>query len=212
MGYQEAFKPIGHLAEAVGIREAVEAYKDNPDIPGYCTFYCATRSKDKYDENGAPRLYACVGGDRCVSMRVGHFSFDPPLDWVYSDHFEDLDNSLLDEAARERPDLVASARAEATRDFESLVEETHRWEKELERQREELRPKIARYLSENGPVRHQDIFDVKEFAGYSELHNVINQLVWEGFLEEVRSRPTQRLPRYALAQQGGCATKKMRVG
>ena len=201
MGYQEAFKPIKHLAEAAGIREAVKAYEDNPDIPGYCTFYCATRSKDRLDEDGNPRLYACVGGDRHVSMRVGHLSFDPPLDWVYSDHFEDLDNSLIDEAALERPDLVASARAEAVRDFESLVEETHRWREELDRQREELRPKIARYLSENGPTRHQDMFKVEEFAGYSQLYNVISELVWEGFLKEVRSRRTQRLPRYALAQQ-----------
>ena len=152
MGYQEAYKPIKHLAEAAGIRDAVEAYKDCPEIPGYCEFYCATRSKDRVDENGNPRLFACVGGDRCVSMRVGRFSFDPPLDWVYSDHFEDLDNSLLEEAALERPDLVDAARKEAEKDFESLVEETRRWRAELDRQREELRPIIARYLSEHGPA------------------------------------------------------------
>ena len=201
MGYQEAYKPIKHLAEAAGIQEAVEAYKDNLDIPGYCTFYCATRSKDTFDDDGNPRLYACVGGDRCVSMRVGHYSFDPPLDWVYADHFEDLDNSLLEEAAIERPDLAASARAETVRDFESLVEETRQWREELDRQREELRPKIARYLSEKGPTRHQDMCKVEEFAEYSELYNVISELVWEGFLEEVRARRTQRLPRYALAQR-----------
>ena len=201
MGYQEAFKPISHLAEAAGIREAVEEYKDCPDIPGYCTFYCATKSKDAFDENGNPRLYACVGGDRCVSTHIGRFFFDPPLDWVYSDHYEDLDNALLDEAALECPDLVSAARAETERRFEELVEETHRWRAELDRQREELRPKIARYLSENGPTRHQDMFKVKELAGYSELDNVLNQLVWEGFLEEKRSRRTQRLPRYALARK-----------
>ena len=86
MGYQEAFKPISHLAEAAGIREAVEEYKDCPDVPGYCTFYCATKS-NAFDENGNPRLYACVGGDRHVSMHIGRYSFDPPLDWVYNDHF-----------------------------------------------------------------------------------------------------------------------------
>ena len=32
MSYQEAFKPISHLAEAAGIREAVEKYKDCPQI------------------------------------------------------------------------------------------------------------------------------------------------------------------------------------
>ena len=201
MGYQEAFKPISHLAEAAGIREAVEAYKDCFELPGYCVFYCATRSKDCLDENGNPQLYACVGGDRCVSMRVGHLSFDPPLEWVYSDHFEDLDNALLDKAALERPDLVAAARAEAEKDFESLVEESRRRRAELDRQREELRPIIAQYLTEHGPTRHQDMFKVKEFAGYSELYNVINQLVWEGFLGEKRYRRTQRLPRYALAHQ-----------
>lgn len=201
MGYQETFKPISHLAEAAGIREAVEAYKDCPDVPGYCTFYCATQSKDVFDENGNPRLYACVGGDRHVSMRVGQFAFDPPVDWVYSDHFEDLDNVLLDEAALERPDLVSVARAEAIKDFEKLVEETRRWRAELERQREELRPKIARFLSENGPTRHQDMFNVKEFSEYSELHNVLSGFVWEGFLEEKRSRRTQRLPHYVLASK-----------
>ncbi|MBQ1450647.1 MAG: hypothetical protein IIZ12_06945, partial [Eggerthellaceae bacterium] len=151
--------------------------------------------------NGNPRLYACVGGDRCVSMHIGRYSFDPPLDWVYSDHFEDLDNALLDEAALERPDLVSAARAETERRFEELVEETHRWRAELDRQREELRPKIAQYLSENGPTRHQDMFKVKELAGYSQLGNVLSQLVWEGFLEEKRTRRTQRLPRYSLAQK-----------
>jgi len=45
------------------------------------------------------------------------------------------------------------------------------------------------------------MFEVKELAEYSELHNVLNQLVWEGFLEEKRSRRTQRLPRYALARK-----------
>ena len=134
-------------------------------------------------------------------MHIGRYSFDPPLDWVYSDHYEDLDNALLDEAALERPDLVSAARAETERRFEELVEETHRWRAELDRQREELRPKIARYLSENGPTRHQDMFEVKELAEYSELHNVLSQLVWEGFLEEKRSRRTQRLPRYALARK-----------
>ncbi len=102
MGYQEAFKPISHLAEAAGIREAVEEY---------------------------------------------------------------------------------------------------RWRAELDRQREELRPKIARYLSENGPTRHQDMFKVKELAGYSQLGNVLSQLVWEGSLEEKHTRRTQRLPRYSLAQK-----------
>jgi hypothetical protein len=45
------------------------------------------------------------------------------------------------------------------------------------------------------------MFKVKELAEYSELHNVLNQLVWEGFLEEKRTRRTQRLPRYSLAQK-----------
>ncbi len=200
MGYQEAFKPISHLAEAAGIREAVEEYKDCPDVPGYCTFYCATKS-NAFDENGNPRLCACVGGDRHVSMHIGRYSFDPPLNWAYSDYFEDLDNALLDEAALERPGLVSAARAETERRFEELVEETHRWRAELDRQREELRPKIARYLSENGPTQHQDMFKVKELAEYSELGNVLIQLVEEGFLEEKRYRRTQRLPRYALASK-----------
>ncbi len=200
MGYQEVFKPIAHLAEAAGIRDAVETYKDCREIPGYCTFYCATRSKDTLDENGNPQLYACVGGDRCVSMRIGELGFDTPPDWVYSDHFEDLTNEQIDQAALERPDLVAAARAETEQRFEELVQESRRWEAELDRQREELRPIIAKYLSENGPTRHQDMCKVKEFAGYSELYNVITQLVSEGFIVEKRARRTQRLPRYALAQ------------
>ena len=109
--------------------------------------------------------------------------------------------AALDEAALERPNLVSAARAETERRFEELVEETLRWRAELDRQREELRPKIARYLSENGPTRHQDMFKVKELAGYSQLGNVLSQLVWEGFLEEKHTRRTQRLPRYSLAQK-----------
>lgn len=201
MGYQETFRSIGHLAEAAGIRESIEAYKDCPEIPGYCYFYCATRSKDELDDNGSPRLYACLGGDRAVSAHIGQFFFETPPGWVYSDHFEDLDNALLDEAALERPDLVAAARAETDQRFEELVEETRRWLAELERQREELRPILARYLSEHGPTRHQDMFKVKELAEYSELDNVLRELVWEGFLEERRPGKNQRLPLYALAQK-----------
>ena len=135
MGYQETFRPIAHLAEATGIREAIDAYKDCREIPGYCAFYCATKSKDKLDENGNPQLYACVGGDRCVSTRIGQLGFETPPDWVYSDHFEDLDNALLDTAAFERPDLVEKARTETEQCFEELIEEDRRWRAELNRQR-----------------------------------------------------------------------------
>lgn len=199
MGYQEAYKPIRHLAEAAGIRDAVKAYEDCEEIPGYCQFFCAVRSKDRVDESGAPLLFACVGGDRCVSMTIGEYSFDPPLDWVYSEHYEDLDNALLEDAAQERPDLVAAARMATEAKFKRMIAETRSWRAELNRQLEELRPKIEAYLREHGATRHQDMFKVPELAEYTELYNVLHMLVWEGFLVEQRYRRTQRLPRYALA-------------
>ena len=200
MGYQETFRPIDHLAEAAGIREAIEAFEDCVEIPGYCHFYCATRSKEKFDEDGNPQLYVCVGGDRCVSMRIGQFALETPLDWIYSDHFEDLDDAVIDEAILERPDLAAAARAETEQRFKGLVEENRRWHAELDRQCEELRPIIAKYLSEHGPTRHQDMFKVKEFAGYSELRNVITQLMNEGLIVAKRTGRTRQLPLYELAQ------------
>ena len=68
MGYQEAFRPIEHLAESEGVRQAIEDYRDNPHLPEYCHYACTAR------ERATGKLYACIVGQRCrVIMVAGIF-------------------------------------------------------------------------------------------------------------------------------------------
>lgn len=105
MGYQESLRPIGHLAESAGIKRAIDDYADNPHIPEYCHYYCSTRAR------GGSQLYACIGGQRCRVHIVAGIDWDwaIPPDAKYSDYYEDLDESLVEAAAKERPDLAEKA-------------------------------------------------------------------------------------------------------
>lgn len=126
MGYQESFRPISHLAEAAGIKRAIDDYKDNPHIPDYCVYYCATRSKSTGE------LYACIGGQRCRVHIVAGIDIDDcfPYDEKYSDYYEDLNEPLVEEAARERPDLVEQAYQAVAAAFERAAERGREWERE----------------------------------------------------------------------------------
>ncbi|MDO4796543.1 MAG: winged helix-turn-helix domain-containing protein [Coriobacteriales bacterium] len=121
MGYQESLRPISHLAEAAGIKKAIEEYKDHPDLPEYCHYYCVAREK------GTGALYACVGGQRCRVHIVAGIDIDDcmPYDKGYSDYYEDVDEALVEEAAKQRPDLVEQAYQAVAASFERAAD----WER-----------------------------------------------------------------------------------
>lgn len=153
MGYQEVFRPIDHLAESAGIKKAIEEYKDRPNIPEYCKYACTTRSK------GTGALYAVVIGQRCRVHIVSSDDIDDhvPYDEPFSDYYEDLDESLVEEAAKEHPELVEQAYKEVAGRFESYLErcrEQRRREKERkaleEKEATELWPTVAKTLEEYG--------------------------------------------------------------
>ena len=155
MGYQEAFRPIEHLAESAGIKKAIEEYKDKPNIPEYCKYDCTTRRRD----SGA--LYAVIIGQRCRVHIVSCDDIDDyiPYDEQYSDYYEDLDESLVEEAAKEHPELVEQAYKEVTGRFESYLEycrKQRRREEERDAQEEkeasELWPAVAEMLGKYGSL------------------------------------------------------------
>lgn len=117
MGYQESFIPIRHLAEAAGIRDAINKYKLEQDYDYW--YYCATKAKVSESDARHPfgnvgELYVCVGGQRRPYTRPGSYFLDD-LSFGAEDYprfFEDIDEALVDEAASACPDAAKSAKRE----------------------------------------------------------------------------------------------------
>lgn len=206
MGYQECFEPITHLAEAAGIRDAIAVYENNPEIPGYCNFYCATKTKPTYEklrELSSPELYACIGGDRCVVGCIASYFVDymvPGFDWEYSDYFEDLNNELLDKAAAERPDLAELAKVRTSIAFEKMELDSIKRSIGLQRQCEAARPIIEEHLKQHGSVSYQEITKIKQLEGFDVI-NVLHHLEYDGFIVSKHSR---RSLVYSLAEGEAC--------
>lgn len=160
MGYQESLRPIKHLAESAGIKKAIDDYADNPHIPEYCHYYCSTRAR------GGGQLYACIGGQRCRVHIVAGIDWDwaIPPDAKYSDYYEDLDESLVEAAAKERPDLAEKAYQEVAAAFKRAELEGIEWERKLREEANELWPTVAKTILECGPspirlMEAQPVFD-----------------------------------------------------
>ena len=177
MGYQEAFRPIEHLAEAAGIKKAIEDYKHHPDLPEYCNFYCASREK------ATGNLYACIGGQRCrVHIIAGKdLDYCIPYDAPYADYYEDVDKVLVEEAARERPDLVEKGYRDAAADFERAAE----WERERRRKEREaaeaLKPLITSFLKEFGPATQRELYAMPSPEEHS-VDDALRRLLYQDYL------------------------------
>ena len=212
MGYQESFRPIGHLAEAAGIKKAIKDYEHHPDLPEYCVFYCASR------EIATGKLYACIGGQRCrVHILAGKdLDYCVPDVGSYSDYYEDFDNALVEEAARERPDLVEKGYRDAAADFERSAE----WEREEKRKQREaayaLKPLIEAYLKENGPATSWELYSSIAMASAPSVEDkIVRALVRRGplsvgwlssYIEE--SEASVRKILKALVEQGRAVVDK----
>jgi hypothetical protein len=188
MGYQESFRLIEHLAEAAGIKKAIEDYEHHPDLPEYCHYYCVSREKS------TGKLYACIGGQRC---RV-HILAGKDLDYCvpdvasYADYFEDYDEALVDAAAQERPDLVDKGYREAAADFERVAE----WERERKRKQRDaadaLKPLIEAFLKENGPATSWELYSYIQHSEDHSVDDALRELEYRGYLRSKYSRSKYR--------------------
>lgn len=120
MGYQESLIPISHLAEAAGIRDAISKYRIEQDYDYW--YYCATRTRIAESDARHPlgregELYACVGGQRRPYTYPGSRFLDDLVFEAggYARFFEDLDESLIDEAASTCPEIAKLAREKMER-------------------------------------------------------------------------------------------------
>ena len=199
MGYQESFRLIEHLAEAAGIKKAIEDYEHHPDLPEYCHYYCASREKS------TGKLYACIGGQRC---RV-HILAGKDLDYCipdvasYADYFEDFDEALVDAAAQERPDLVDKGYREAATDFERAAE----WERDQQRKQHEaavaLKPLIEVFLKEYGPATSWELYSSIQYSEEHSMSDALRELQYRGFL---KCRCERRKYRYWFADDAVAGT------
>lgn len=114
MSYQESYIPVGSLAQAAGIREALRIY----DATHGCgiEFFCAARLRNTVLPNDGERYCAVVGGERTPWQMSG---FDTRIvvvdldriiseDGQYEDEFEDVPTSMLCAAAeRDLPAMMS---------------------------------------------------------------------------------------------------------
>lgn len=112
-GYQESLVPIFSLAEAAGIRQAVEEFFENEN---YRHWYCCAvraiprQSEDDHSRPLSERLFACVAGERRPYTRTGSYMLDSfPEDSSYLEFYEDLNEELVDSAAKQNPGITHQA-------------------------------------------------------------------------------------------------------
>lgn len=177
MGYQEAFRAIIHLAEAVGVRRAIEDYRHHPDLSEHCTYCCASRKRRSYN------LFVRIGGQQNQLHYLADIDFEDcvPYYGIYDDYFEDIDEALVDEAARERPDLVEKGYRECATDFEHVVKKVREQRQEREIAVKALKPSIDAFLKENGPSTKQELYAIRQSEEHS-IDDALDELIFQGLL------------------------------
>jgi len=177
MGYQESFRQIEHLAESAGIKKAIAEYEDNPYLPEHCVYFCSTREK------ATGKLFACIGGQRCRVHIIASIDLDfcVPDDEPYEDYYEDLDERLVEEAARERPDLVEQAYHEIVAQFERAAKREREKEEALREESMALWPDVSRVLAFCGPTPVGFFVRMPMFTGHF-MHNVLVDLERQGLV------------------------------
>lgn len=188
MGYQEAYEPIGHLAEAAGIKKAIEEYGGVKEDSGGCWYCCAVRPRTEEDgmeylESAGP-YYACIAGARHIVFKIASHAipeWDVGLDWNYPEHFEDLDESLVVAAALERPDLVEEAYKITVGRLEAIRRANRRWHEDLREEANSLKPVIEGFLKSYGPARMSEFEHCEALKGHS-MFNVVVDLLNQDYL------------------------------
>lgn len=178
MGYQESFRQIEHLAEAAGIKKAIEDYEHHPDLPEYCVYYCASREKS------TGKLYVCIGGQRCrVHILAGKDLDDCiPYEASYADYYEDFSETLVEEAARERPDLVDKGYRDAAAAFERSAEWKRKRNHEQRKAADALKPYIESFLKEYGPATSFELYRANHLEEHS-MDDALAELSYRNYLK-----------------------------
>lgn len=196
MGHWERYMPIAHLAEAAGIRNAIEAFDfstyEGPIsiFGGDLSYVCAVRGKCARNDGRTPigpvgQLYACIYGDKyLVGSIYGHdlgYALGPDN---YSTYFEDIDPELVEKAKREHPSLCSAAQERMKAVLEHVVRGSKVTNIKNRAIGLELRPQIAKFLRMHGPATCDEILrGIKPLRLTFDRYGVLDALVKEGFLK-----------------------------
>lgn len=183
MGYQEALLPINYLAEAPGVKKAIEEYSGCYELPGYCAYFGTVH----HASEGS--LYVCFNGDSSIVGQIAQLfayrCYSRGFD--YDDRYERIDDSLTEKAARQRPDLASDAYKRAKTAFKTVIEKDRIRKEELKEESRSLWPEVASFLLRFGPVTLDAFKALPAFEGHS-MPNVIKYLERQGLVEAAEGR------------------------
>lgn len=196
MGHWERYVPIAHLAEAAGIRDAIETFDfsvyEGPIsiFGGDLAYVCAVRGKHARENGQTPigpvgQLYACIYGDKYLVGSIHGHQLDMALGGEdYSTYFEDIDPELVEKAKKEHPSLCQAAQERMNKVLEHIVSESEVSSINHRADAIELRPKIAKFLRMHGPATYDDFSRASHYIFYNDWLPILQELVKEGFLNE----------------------------
>lgn len=195
MGHWERYLPIAHLAEAAGIRDAIEAFDfsayEGPRsfFGGNLSYVCAVRGKYALEDGQTPigpvgQLYACIYGDKYIVTGIYGHRLDCVLcSGEYSTYFEDIDPELVEKAKLEHPALCSAAQERMQTVLSHVISASKVSNIESRAKGIELRPQIAKFLLMHGPATCEEFSrGIRRWGFRFDRYSVLNELVNEGFL------------------------------
>ena len=181
MSYQEALLPIKYLAEAAGVKKAVQEYADCYELPGYCSYIRTVH------HCFGGELYACIGGDGdMVDSIARHYSYRCYVTSYDSERCETLHGILIERAAKQRPDYVKAAYRRTKQAFETELDKYRKKKKELKKETDELWPEIVEMLNGFGPSTAAAFVAMPVFDNRPIL-DVLANLERQGLIESIDS-------------------------
>jgi len=197
MGRWERYLPIASLAEAAGIRDAIEAF-DFSDyegpvslLGGDISYVCAVRGTHARKNGQTPigpvgQLYACIYGDKYLVGGIYGYELDYVLGADdYRTYFEDIGLDLVEKAKEADPLASEAARERMTTVLNHVVSGSKVSTIVNRAIGIEERPQIAKILLMHGPATCDEIKrGVYPGNLRADWYTVLSELVKEGFLIE----------------------------
>lgn len=183
MGYQEALLPIDYLAEAAGVKKAIEEYAECYELPGYSGYFGTVH----HETEGS--MYVCFQGDSIVVGQVArifsnrHYS----RTFEYSDRYELISESLTACAAKQRPDLALVAYRRTKDAFMTVIERDRVRRQELDAEVAQLWPEVGAFLMNFGSTTVQAFKSVPAFSGHA-MPAVLQHLERQGLVKRTEKR------------------------
>lgn len=191
MGSREMCLPMMDLAEARGIRDAIGADSTGYGPYGFCAYVCSMRATHKRPDGSTPlgpvgSLYCCVYGEKEIVYGLTGTELECVLGFEkYTSYFDDIDETLVDEAAAERPEVVADAFQRMERMLKRIVQKNKYHDEEEEdcirASCIEKRPRIAKFLLLHGPARLEEFCHAGQWPFYVKREEIL-YLAKTGFL------------------------------